>query len=667
VHAELHCCAVCDMKVLNDTFELVYHLAVRHKMTVDVYKLEFPNFCIDQRKNNIEDETVVMIDPTSLTNDLNRISDNESEHATISVTPGKSNSRHKERDDGEAMNQNREEMNKESVKNNSPNNSKDSKAKKKSSKLKLVATTNTNSTATLESIANGENRPWHDRCDYKCGSCSKHFLNADTAGKHTKKFKHKKYEALSRPMYECHKCHKSMFWCRLSIKNHVFKKHGLSLLKYEKKYTIKDKKKSKKSTEPTASSSEKSSWYNSRCLYQCGSCPKTFPNMSAASKHVKKHSHNKYTVVSESKYKCKICDGLIMWGRNSMRKHVFKCHSLSVEEYGQLHEEHLDSNMSQMTKDPLANALQPLSENHAETEALKTENTLQVSLSENAWYDKCFFQCHTCNATFTSYNDVNSHKKLKKNLRHKDHSRISTKIYECKICRAKITWQKDLIRNHLARVHMGLSIEDYGRQYEATDTSSSNLTSAPDVEETQEGLEAAAELEADYASSEAGVISSDGETPMCRIEAVQGAVNHRNHIRKHVQKCHGLSVEEYGQLHEQTKESNMTQLLEDYGGQYEANLGSAPEVEETQEGLETAAELEADSASSDAGVITFDLMQMATYLSDTYLTPINQNAIKQGKCGNLERDQTERDKSERDKAHIQQIRTLLEQILLKQN
>jgi hypothetical protein len=34
------------------------------------------------------------------------------------------------------------------------------------------------------------------------------------------------------------------------------------------------------------------------------------------------------------------------------------------------------------------------------------------------------------------------------------------------------------------------------------------------------------------------------------------------------------------------------------------------------------------------------------------LTPINQNAIKQGECGNLERDQTERDKSELDKANI---------------
>jgi uncharacterized protein YjcR len=34
------------------------------------------------------------------------------------------------------------------------------------------------------------------------------------------------------------------------------------------------------------------------------------------------------------------------------------------------------------------------------------------------------------------------------------------------------------------------------------------------------------------------------------------------------------------------------------------------------------------------------------------LTPINQNAIKQGKCGNLERDRTEREKSELDKAHI---------------
>jgi hypothetical protein len=34
------------------------------------------------------------------------------------------------------------------------------------------------------------------------------------------------------------------------------------------------------------------------------------------------------------------------------------------------------------------------------------------------------------------------------------------------------------------------------------------------------------------------------------------------------------------------------------------------------------------------------------------LTPINQNAIKQGKCGNLECGQTERGKSERDKSHI---------------
>jgi hypothetical protein len=34
------------------------------------------------------------------------------------------------------------------------------------------------------------------------------------------------------------------------------------------------------------------------------------------------------------------------------------------------------------------------------------------------------------------------------------------------------------------------------------------------------------------------------------------------------------------------------------------------------------------------------------------LTPINQNAFKKGKCGNLECGQTERGKSERDKAHI---------------
>jgi hypothetical protein len=147
-------------------------------------------------------------------------------------------------------------------------------------------------------------------------------------------------------------------------------------------------------------------------------------------------------------------------------------------------------------------------------------------LSENAWYDKCAFQCNTCKATFTSYNGVYKHKKLKKNLKHKDHTRISTNIYECKICNAKIMWQRDAIRRHLTWVHNDLSLDDYDRQYKAAaDTSSSNLESAPVVEETQEGLEVAAEWETDSAPSEAGVISSDDETPMCRIEAVQGAVN----------------------------------------------------------------------------------------------------------------------------------------------
>jgi hypothetical protein len=264
---------------------------------------------------------------------------------------------------------------------NSPNDSKD---KKKSSKVQP------NSRATRESTVNGEKRPWHDRCLYKCGSCSKTFLNTDMAGKHIKQDNHKKYTAVSLPMYDCKICDKSILWCRLNIKIHVFKKHSLILLKFEKKYksqtitvasgSIKDKKKSKKSvsssntnsTEPFASSSEKSLWYGSRCLYQCGSCPKTFPSVSAAWSHVKKHGHKKYTVVSESQYKCKICDGLIMWGRKQIRKHVLKCHSLSIEKYGQLHEEHMDSNMSRLTEDPQANALPPLSENHAETEVPKT-------------------------------------------------------------------------------------------------------------------------------------------------------------------------------------------------------------------------------------------------------------------------------------------------------
>jgi hypothetical protein len=47
------------------------------------------------------------------------------------------------------------------------------------------------------------------------------------------------------------------------------------------------------------------------------------------------------------------------------------------------------------------------------------------------------------------------------------------------------------------------------------------------------------------------------------------------------------------------------------------------------------------------GMMSVNQMAAETILMETgALTPINQNAIKQGKCGNMERGQTERGKSE---------------------
>jgi hypothetical protein len=109
VHAYLHSCAICKMKVLNDTFELATHLAVRHSMSVDGYAQEFlkkstveveiitPKKLKDQRKNLVEDETAVVSpehgtrspEPPSLTDEFHRFSDINSEHAPTPATPDK--------------------------------------------------------------------------------------------------------------------------------------------------------------------------------------------------------------------------------------------------------------------------------------------------------------------------------------------------------------------------------------------------------------------------------------------------------------------------------------------------------------------------------------------------------------------------------------------------
>jgi hypothetical protein len=48
-------------------------------------------------------------------------------------------------------------------------------------------------------------------------------------------------------------------------------------------------------------------------------------------------------------------------------------------------------------------------------------------------------------------------------------------------------------------------------------------------------------------------------------------------------------------------------------------------------------------------------------------TPINQNAIKQGKCGHLERGQTESDKSEQNQTLFQLIWNAVKQNAINQN
>lgn len=93
-----------------------------------------------------------------------------------------------------------------------------------------------NSADTPEHISSGGKRLWYDRCLYKCGSCSKTFVNVNMARGHTKKINHQNYTTVSAPKYECKICNGSILCCRTQIKLHVLILLGLSVNQYGEMY-----------------------------------------------------------------------------------------------------------------------------------------------------------------------------------------------------------------------------------------------------------------------------------------------------------------------------------------------------------------------------------------------------------------------------------------------
>jgi hypothetical protein len=390
---------------------------------------------------------------------------------------------------------------------------------------------------------------WYDQCLVKCKRCRKTFDTSDTALAHEMKQKHGKCRFVRKVHYQCRICQSSILCNKFTIFWHLNVNHGLTIKEYgniyENKMTTttctiaaklnrKDKKNPSslnKQQKPAAtpkkiptmtpeSTNEGEKIWSDRCLYSCGTCSKSYTNLSSAGKHTRMYKHKKCIVISEPSYDCKICKVSIRWNGPDISRHVRKYHDLSVIEYGKIHKEHEKSDISQLNEVDLLNEVSKVNENQLFHEESQAKNTSEgekmiaaVSRIGNDWFDKCVFQCKTCLTTFTSYNSFYNHKR---SLKHKGHTYISTARYSCQICNASVMWQKETIKAHLHRAHKKLSVDDYARDYERR-SSSSHLALSPEVDGNLDVI--AKNKSESQIGDETETKRIYNESPLCRSES----------------------------------------------------------------------------------------------------------------------------------------------------
>jgi hypothetical protein len=311
-------------------------------------------------------------------------------------------------------------------------------------------------------------------------------------------------------------------------------------------------------------------WYD-RCTYKCGSCSKTFINVNIATKHTTRRGHKHYTAVSVSKYICKICDKAITWQRTQIRQHLHT-HNLGIDEYGrefegdnindgvQLKEESQLNEESLLKKESMLNEQTQLTKLQQMNKVGKPKSKDEVSDSNrnrltlerygrtykedftvaqtapeeagggtlsscNSWFDRCVYQCITCHKTFKSTIPARRHILEK---RHKNYTPINTPKYSCKMCNAILLWNCSRIKHHLLHSHKKMSVEEYGRKYEGVELT--NYYQRPEQEDYIESSEYESKdkftLRRRDISSD--IESSNEDSPICRVDGVQGQVDHQN-------------------------------------------------------------------------------------------------------------------------------------------
>ena len=297
---------------------------------------------------------------------------------------------------------------------------------------------------------NWTGRPWYESVKTQCRICNKSFWHGQFV-KHVK-YEHstplKQYkelfpgEADFSGQYQCLVCFANIAHYSSPISGHLTSKHGMTITEYYEIY------------ERFRERNEKGEQMRRKAIEKAGEASSTIEGPSVPIKvepdvkgmvgavlgqpdhpdTVEPSGVPKEQLETEKKFRCKMCNQLVLLNKDSITEHMQQVHGSSPQ-------------------NPVA--VQP-----ARQEVSKK--------SDSPWYNRCTWTCILCSKTFCSgfWKHVNEKHFLKKEDYLRDYGRQGINIihYHCRICNKKIPWSGASINAHTKSTH-SLSLQEYESSY----------------------------------------------------------------------------------------------------------------------------------------------------------------------------------------------------------
>merc|ERR1719187_2428680 len=324
--------------------------------------------------------------------------------------------------------------------------------------------------------------PWFESITHKCRLCNEEWLLGSF-----RRHLYERHDKISRvaykeqfpeeniepPTWNCNLCCSATKWMKENIGNHLKTVHNMTMEEYGQKYLHYERVEAPKE-KPTSNQN----------------CKKSDPNIQPSYVFTDNATSPRITDIlagpqerglpQERKFRCNVCQQMVMFDSESIRQHLREHHDVGGEEYPDkmlnLAGQKTFTNFDSFEKDPQGGSFiqQPVYQQSSFANPDTFQHFLTPKIDTTAkvptgpWYNKCKWKCSICTKQFSSgfWKHVNEFHFLKKEEYLRDFGKqgIDIVYYWCQICNKKIPWSGASINGHVKTAH-GMSLKEYEVNY----------------------------------------------------------------------------------------------------------------------------------------------------------------------------------------------------------